>query len=130
MTDIFVLLIIFQLKHLVADYYLQFPYMYINKGADENWLEPLTHHAIIHAAFAMIISVIYLAGFREAEMPYGVVISAMVGMFDFSTHFVTDRWKAIKKDGPDTSKFWYSLGIDQMVHHIVGIIIVYWITQG
>ena len=114
--DILILLVAFQLKHLVADYYLQFPYMYENKGKPTGWVMPLVHHSEVHAAFTLFIIGLY------AE---GIMIPLAAMLFDFTTHFITDRWKAIKKDGPDTSAFWYSLGIDQMVHHIVGILIIF-----
>ena len=119
--EILILLLMFQAKHLIADYYLQFPYMYMNKGKTNGWKLPLFDHSGIHAIFTLVI-----VGVATANP----LLAFLAMLFDFGTHFVTDRWKAIKKDGPDTSKFWYSLGIDQMVHHIVGIIIVYWITQG
>jgi hypothetical protein len=118
-TEILVLLVLFQFKHLIADYYLQFPYMYLNKGKEQGWFWPLTHHANVHAAFTLVIIGFYSQGIL-------VPIGAMI--FDFVTHFITDRWKATRGLSPDTEKFWINLGIDQMVHHIVGIIIIYAVT--
>jgi hypothetical protein len=126
--NIFILLIVFQAKHLIADYYLQFPYMYMNKGADKNWFKPLFDHASIHALMTLVIIAIYcLLAYPDANKYQIATTIGFVTVFDFITHFITDRWKAVKKDRPDESKFWYSLGIDQMVHHIVGIIIVFFV---
>lgn len=50
-----ILLIAFQIKHLIADYYLQFEYMYKNKGQVTGWFGPLKDHATIHAAGTGII---------------------------------------------------------------------------
>ena len=121
-VEIFVLLAIFQIKHLIADYYLQFPYMYQNKGKPdiEDWWKPLFDHATVHMFFTTIIIFFYAVFFNR----HAFVILPFVMLFDFVTHFVTDRWKATRKGGPDTAEFWTRLGIDQMVHHIVGIIIV------
>jgi len=116
-----ILLLIFQLKHLIADYFWQFPYMYENKGKPEDWAKPLTDHAGMHAAFTLII-----AGLFTLDP----ILTLGAGLFDFITHFITDRWKATQGVGPDTSKFWTDLGIDQMVHHSVSIIIIYFITNG
>jgi len=129
--EILILLMAFQAKHLIADYYLQFPYMYLNKGKENGWTEPLADHAGVHAFFTTIIVIVFLVLHRNNYSMAEAVIMLMVTIsFDFLTHFFTDRWKAIKKDTPDTTEFWYSLGIDQMIHHVVGIIIVFWITQG
>jgi len=119
-TEILILLLAFQAKHLIADYYLQFPYMYENKGKEKGWLGPLFDHAGIHAAFTFWI-VLFLT-------TTSLWIAFSVFIFDFTTHFITDRWKATRKTDPSQSWFWQSLGIDQMIHHTVGILIIWWIT--
>ena len=116
-----ILLIVFQIKHLIADYYLQFPYMYMNKGAKHNWIRPLFDHAMVHSMMTLIIVGTYLH--NDIMLPMVLLVTA----FDFITHFITDRWKATRGRKPDESKFWTDLGIDQMIHHIVGILIVFWI---
>jgi len=123
--DIFILLIAFQIKHLLADYYWQFPYMYLNKGAKSGWFEPLLLHAGVHAGTtSMIISVYFIWNEVTPTLEHKLLLFGVV-VFDLVTHFVTDRWKATRGHSPDESIFWTDLGIDQMVHHIVGIIIVF-----
>ena len=114
---IFILLVAFQIKHLIADYYLQFPYMYENKGKPSNWFAPLYHHALVHAigTFIIVASVV-----EESSL-----ILVVAFMLDLITHFAIDRWEATQKGGPDTSGFWTNLGINQMLHHLVGIYIIY-----
>jgi hypothetical protein len=119
-NNILILLIVFQLKHLIADYYLQTPRMYENKGKEYGWFWPLAEHSIVHASFTIVI----VGAFTGSPL-----ITFYAFMFDLITHFVTDRWKATQPEGPDTKKFWTNLGWDQLAHHIVGIIIVYFITQ-
>ena len=114
-----ILLFLFQVKHFIADYPLQFPFMYMNKGARSGWVLPLAMHSMVHA----VMTALLVAGFAKFMLPtvdltYVVPVSAV---FDFTTHFITDRWKATRKGGPDTSKFWIYLGIDQFIHHVVGI---------
>ena len=113
------LLIAFQAKHLIADYYLQFPYMYENKGKKykTDWVKPLFDHSGVHAMGTLII----IGGFTgSVEFTFYAVLA------DFITHFITDRWKATRGVGPDKAWFWKSLGIDQLIHHSVGIITVYY----
>lgn len=120
MIEIFVLLVLFQVKHLVADYYLQFPYMYENKGKKDGWFSPLFSHSVVHGIGTLWIMI-----------PYELIVGTnsfwilILPFFDIITHFVIDRWKATRKGGPDTSQFWTNLGIDQMLHHLVSIGIIY-----
>ena len=116
---VFGMLIAFQLKHLLADYYLQFPYMHKNKGQITGWVGPLKDHALVHAFFTMVIVSVVL-GMYSTDPVYVLV----AGAFDFGTHFVIDRWKARGTTDTTTDKFWYRLGIDQMLHHIVTTLIV------
>ena len=120
MTNIFLLLIAFQIKHLIADYYLQFPYMYLNKGQKTGWFKPLFDHSFVHSIGTFMIVSLYSLYVNVFFMYFW-----LLPLFDFVTHFITDRWKATRGRTPDQPKFWYDLGIDQMVHHIVSIIIVY-----
>lgn len=118
MIEVFVLLVLFQFKHLIADYYLQFPYMYENKGKRDSWKTwalPLMDHAGIHGLLTLLI-------ISTAVNPEIGIIAAT---FDFATHFIIDRWKATRGSNPSESKFWIELGIDQMLHHLVGIIIIF-----
>jgi hypothetical protein len=126
MDNIFWLFLAFQIKHLIADYYLQLPYMYENKGKPQGWIKPLFDHAFVHATGTMIIVGPYLI-LTFCQHSFKIMITAAI--FDLVTHFIIDRWKATRKGGPDIAIFWQYLGIDQMLHHIVGIIIIYGITQ-
>ncbi len=123
-TIIFILLMVFQIKHLIADYYLQTPRMYLNKGKSYGWFWPLVEHAGVHAIGTFVIIIITLVltgGFAITDIQ---LIALVASGFDFLTHFAIDRWKATKKQTPDQPAFWVSLGWDQMGHHIVGILII------
>jgi len=123
--DIFILLIAFQIKHLLADYYWQFPYMYLNKGAKHGWFEPLLMHAGVHAGMtALLVGAYFNINGITGTFEHKLLLLVIV-LFDLVSHFITDRWKATRGHLPNESIFWTDLGIDQMVHHIVGIIIVF-----
>jgi len=114
------LLLAFQIKHLLADYYLQLPYMYENKGKADGWFRPLLDHVVVHMVGTAVIIGIY----SIVVMKVSILIYIGLLLFDLITHFITDRWKATRDTDPSQSWFWESLGIDQMIHHSVGIIIV------
>ena len=111
---LFLILIAFQAKHFLADYPLQLPYMYENKGKMHGWVRPLTDHAFVHASITIII-----------VMMVSPHLALLLGAFDFATHFATDRWKASQNKSPTEASFWIDLGVDQMIHHLVGLFIVY-----
>ena len=140
---LFILLIIFQLKHFIADFPLQNSYM-LGKFKEKGWILPLTAHAGVHAILTGLISSMF------------VNIYAIIGLmiFDFIIHFTMDRVKAspkmlgkysalskrdversithsscqlTDKDWKNNTYFWWSLGLDQMVHHITHYIIIYFL---
>lgn len=146
--SIWILLVVYQIKHFIADYPLQGKYM-MGKFRDVGWAKPLLAHALVHGFGTAIICII--AGKHELAIP--------VALFDTVVHFIMDRIKAsnnmlgrfkalsaaeyqriasMKPAGGDFSQaqkrqmkgntyFWWSLGFDQMVHHLSDLTCAYWI---
>ena len=119
---VFFLLVVFQLKHFVADFPLQNRYMLQKKKTDWSFIPPLASHCAIHALLTLVL-VLWL----EPRLWW-------LGLVDFFVHFTMDRIKA----GPrylgrfsDVSKssFWIALGFDQMVHHLTHIYIIWALVQ-
>ena len=117
----FILLIVFQFKHYIADFPLQREYMLRKTRAGWDFLLPLGTHCLVHAAGTLIICLFYNPSLW------------WLSIFDFVVHFLMDRLKS----GPsylgrfnDLGKagFWNVLGVDQMVHHITHIYIIYQIV--
>lgn len=171
MFILFCFLIVFQIKHWLADYPGQTPYM-LGKFKETGWVRPLAAHCSVHMLFTFFIALGWTHNF---------LLSLGLGIFDFVVHFIMDRIKASPKmlgryqaltkrdfiehaarrkvyiDRLDIQNltmadlaianelncelneleiewderlksnkyFWWSLGIDQMVHHITDIIIVF-----
>lgn len=151
---IFLLLVVYQLKHLLADYLLQGRYM-LGKFQD-GWafVLPLLAHVGVHAVLTFGIAL---------ACTHSVVDALLLAQLDASVHFIMDRLKAGKKylgrfkplTGPDyvtlsgiatrscppppfdaefdeararlrgNTFFWWSLGFDQMVHHLTHYWIIY-----
>ena len=116
----FLLLIAFQVKHFLADYPLQFPYMLRKFRPGWDFVLPLTAHCAVHAAMTLLI-VLWV----RPELWW-------LAIGDFVVHFVMDRLKS----GPrflgrfsDQTKtlYWVSFGFDQMVHHLTHFLIVWMI---
>lgn len=126
MSKLFVLLILYQIKHFIADYPLQGKYMLGKFKPGWDFLGPLAAHCTVHGLFTYLIAM--FAGYDNA---------LNLSIIDFSAHFIMDRIKASPKYlgrfKPLTAEtyvkadkkalrsnvlFWWSLGLDQMVHHL------------
>lgn len=155
--SIFILLIVFQIKHFIADYPLQNKYMLGKFKGGYSWILPLTAHAGVHFLFTLVIVLCY-----NQE----ISLALLLGLLDFVLHFCMDRLKAspkllgrfsalskteyvqianefesikarpptlansrIMQEYKDMVKsntyFWWALGLDQMVHHLTNILIIY-----
>lgn len=147
----FYLLVIFQIKHFVADYPLQTPYMLGKFKNGKDWVLPLLAHACVHGACTFVIAAIYS----------NLKLALCLAGIDLVAHFVMDRIKAsskllgrfkalsaremgVIKRGPSipsqilpfqealksNTYFWWSLGVDQMVHHLTHYYIIWRILIG
>lgn len=124
--EIFILLIIFQIKHFICDFPLQNNLFMLRKKDHEKWIFPLACHCGVHFLGTYLISGIYLV---LIEYKYSWVVCVSLGLFDFITHFIMDRikaspniWGKYKFHEP---QYWNSLGFDQMFHHVIGIFIIF-----
>jgi len=115
---LFLLLILFQIKHFVADFPLQREYMLKKVSPDWDFVVPLTVHCGVHAVITLGIVL-----FLEPSLWW-------LSIVDFVIHFIMDRVKS----GPkylgrftDKSKagYWNVFGFDQMVHHLTSLLILW-----
>lgn len=88
------MLILFQLKHWLADYPLQRPWMLGKFKPGWGFVLPLAAHCFVHAWLTYAITLIAhaaMTGHKDQEL------SVNLAMFDFTIHFVMDRIKASPK---------------------------------
>lgn len=123
MVEVFALLIIFQIKHFLCDYPLQNEYMLGKFKPFPDWALPLIAHCSVHAAATLIIALVW-----------GSEIAFKLAWLDFCIHFLMDHIKASKdllgRWKPDEKYFWWSLGLDQSVHHLTHYAIIYFLVSG
>lgn len=114
----FILLLIFQLKHFLADYPLQTKSM-LGKFNQNGWVKPLSKHCAVHAFFTAFIVAVFTAN---------IMLVVTLALFDFVVHFCMDRIKASPNIGgrwkPTEKLFWIFVGTDQMVHHLTHYAII------
>jgi len=166
---IWILLIIFQFKHFIADYLFQGKYM-LGKFKNTGWVLPLAAHCGVHWLFTFWIVGFSLPG--NIDYNTGTILLFGLPTLDFTIHFIMDRIKAspkmlgrfealskkeminllhletmvkvnetqlnldltVQKNEINDKKrsnilFWWSLGLDQLVHHLTDLLIIYLIMR-
>ena len=105
------LLLLF-IKHWYIDFVMQTPRMVEEKGQYGKWYGIL--HSLEHAGATFVI-------FALAGIPVAIGLA----LFDFVTHYHID-WAKMNYGNRDitTPQFWNHLGLDQLAHYIVYLIIV------
>jgi hypothetical protein len=108
----------FELKHFVADYLLQTGWMIAGKGS---FAHPGGYaHAAVHALGSAIVLLI-------GRIPLTVVAALVVA--EFVVHFLLDHAKVFYSGGTDPDKdpqrFWAMHGLDQLLHQVTYIAMVY-----
>lgn len=121
------IIFLFQVKHLVVDFFLQPPYMWKNKGKlfhPGGWL-----HAGLHGATTF--GVLYLLA--PAAPEYAGQLAKLAAA-EVLAHFLIDMFKvrvcAWRGWTPTTSpRYWYMLGLDQFLHQLCYLVItLVWLT--
>jgi hypothetical protein len=118
----FQLLVLFQLKHFIADFPLQREYMLKKFLPGWEFFIPLATHCFVHALLTLAIVI--------------AVNSSLwwLAVIDFFVHFIMDRIKSGPKylgrfQDRSRAGFWNSFGLDQMIHHLTGFYIIWIMVQ-
>ena len=119
-TAILTLLIFLQIKHWYIDFVNQSDEEVKSKGIYGD--VPGMMHSIKHGV-GTVLAVLAVAGY-----PY-IIYALLLGLFDFVTHYHID-WTKMNYGNRDikTKAFWNHLGLDQMAHQLVYILIAYMMT--
>ena len=121
MVNIFILLVVYQLKHYAADFLLQGRYMLGKFKGGTEWILPLTAHVGVHFLFTLVICLII-----KPELYW-------LAFVDFVIHFTVDRIKASPnlcgRWKPHEHYFWLALGADQTMHHLTHYFIIWMLVK-
>ncbi len=119
------LLAAFQLKHWLADYRFQTPFM-LGKFKPQGWEKPLVVHAAVHALGTLWIGGCFIALRASATGRVASKWMLLTIPADFAVHFAVDRIKVLagRDLTPAEPRFWRQLGLDQMAHHLTHYAII------
>lgn len=126
MTDhvgaVLAMLCLLQLKHMFADYFLQTPKMLSGRG--EYWHLGRAQHAGIHALGSAIVLAI-----MGAPAIFTLVLMAAEWFVHFNIDFFKASYSEHKKYTPAQAGFWRAAGVDQFMHHLTYIVMVWaWVA--
>lgn len=120
---IFQLFGFFFFKHLVADFLLQPPYMYKNKGTYGHSGGLL--HVMLHGWFTFMVFAIL--DVPAAPIAYGIVIAEM--LIHYHIDWAKMNLNRVMGWAPNTSEyFWMLLGVDQFLHLMTYLWMVWMLT--
>ena len=109
---------VLMVKHALADFYLQTPYQYLNKGT---YGHPggLLHAAILVALTPFVYLVI---------LPGSLLVAGSIALGEFLVHYHVDWLKEqiLRRNQltTETPGFWRALGTDQLIHGLTYLVIV------
>lgn len=117
--------VLFQIKHFLCDFVFQGKYMLGKFKPFPHYIEPLAAHCTIQA-LGSAVAILFVFKSIDIKLLYTLIL------LDFVSHFIIDRIKAspalMGRFKPDNKYFWWALGWDQMMHQLVYIFIVNWLT--
>ena len=123
MNTLFILLFALNLKHFIADFLLQPPFMYLNKGTYGH--VGGISHSMLHSLMTMFIiaSMAKLMALSVTPM-----LCVLIGIIEFIVHYHTD-WakvnltKKYNLSPTNSEKYWWLLGADQLIHALTYLLI-------
>jgi hypothetical protein len=111
---------ILMVKHTVADFFLQTPYQYCNKGTYGHPGGFL--HAGIHVALTPLAYLVL----APASLLLALGITASEFVIHYHVDWAKEQYGRRLKATPQTATYWHALGLDQLAHGLtyVGIVAV------
>ena len=108
----------FLVKHMIADYYLQYSWMIKHKGTYGHWKGMA--HSELHGFFTWLL--LFYFGF-------GFFWALLMGLLDTFLHYHIDYaksnlWKR-SNYGPNDQMYWVIHGTDQFLHMMTYVLIIY-----
>jgi Protein of unknown function (DUF3307) len=109
---------VLMVKHAAADFYLQTPYQYLNKGIYGHPGGLL--HSAIHVALTPLVYLVIA--------PASLLLVGAIALGEFVVHYHVDWAKEKITHGngwtPQSPGFWHALGTDQLAHGLTYLAIV------
>lgn len=113
------LMIMLVIKHFVVDFLWQPEYMWRNKGTFGH------PGGITHAGLHAVVTLIILNSYGSLAF----TLAFAEGMLHYYIDWGKMNISALLKLTPDDPRFWYWLGLDQLLHYLTYLWIVWYIFE-
>ena len=115
---IVVMLCLLQIKHMFADYYLQTPKMLTGRG--EYLHMGRAQHAAVHVVGSVLVFILF-----GAPWSFILIIAALEWVVHFNIDFAKAAYSDKKKLEPTQAAFWRAAGLDQCMHNLTYVAMVW-----
>lgn len=109
-----ILLVLLQVKHMFADFFMQTPRMLMGRGIYLHLGR--VQHAAIHAGFSAL-SFLVLG----APIAFVIWLCVLEGVVHFHIDYFKGRYSEDRKQRPDQAAYWRAFGADQALHQLTYI---------
>ncbi|PZR00187.1 MAG: DUF3307 domain-containing protein [Cereibacter sphaeroides] len=118
-TDVLLLILLLQLKHVIADFFLQNSYMIENR---RYYGHP---GGLLHVAIHLVGSLIALLIMGTAALTI-LAMLAVEGVFHYHLDWSKDNFVASRQLTPRDAMYWYATGVDQALHQFTYLGMAVW----
>ena len=113
-----ILLVALQVKHMVADFFLQTPRMLVDRARYTHLGR--TQHAAIHGGLSVVCFVVI-----GAPLSLVVILCAVETVVHFHIDFVKARHSDAAGHTPVDSGYWRAFGLDQLAHQLTYVAMIW-----
>jgi hypothetical protein len=106
-------------KHFWADFVFQTSYQYLNKG---RYGHP---GGLLHTAIHVVMTIPVFLILAPASATHAALILLAESLIHYHMDWAKERAQRINAWGPAQAAFWRALGVDQLVHGMTYVLIVW-----
>jgi hypothetical protein len=119
--EILALLLLLQIKHCYADFYLQTYQQTVKKGV---WGDPIGISHTLEHMYCSAIAIVLFSFFVSVNAFYVIAVVLIEGV----THYIIDYSK-VKYGSKDNTKpiFWTQFGLDQLAHQLTYVWMIWFL---
>ncbi len=122
--DILYLVTLLTVKHFFADFTpLQTHYMLKNKGIYGHWGG--ISHAGVHTIFSLLILVIASSMYADSKLLLALYLCAGEFIVHYHMDWFKEKLGKIKGWTMTDYQYWILFGVDQLVHHVTYIVMIW-----
>lgn len=113
-----ILLLLLQVKHMFADFFLQTPRMLLSR--DDYFHLGRLQHAAVHAGLSL--AVLMIVG---APLGFAIALCTLEGIVHFHIDFGKGRYSCKAGHGPADGGYWRAFGLDQLLHQLTYVVMIW-----